>query len=223
MGFNILNLFKKESKGTTAEDLFKESKEEDLKEKDCSDCKLKDICKVNKEQESYLCGFTIELERYSRSKPSILLMDDNEGILSIIIDDLRELHKEGKIDLSSYNIVKFSSQYAAFNLIATMKAYDGLNIKYGIFDITLGGGVYDETKGNIVLDGIDAFIEAKTLNPRMKYVFFTGNKLNPYINKNKTIIEKFKDFTGDNINNYIVYKTTYSPQDRKKFLGDFLT
>ena len=156
---------KKENEGLTAGDIFKDEKVNYDNTPTCSDCSVSHICQLDKNEKGFLCGFTQKIENYDENKPSILLFDDNLGVISFLMDDLEELEEEGFIKLSDYNILQFSSQYAAFQLQATLKAYNGLNIKYGIFDITLGGGVYDEKKGNIILDGVDAFISVEQYNP----------------------------------------------------------
>jgi hypothetical protein len=214
----------KEEKILTSEDLFKETKEEDIKQPNCKSCEVKDICKLaHTGSESYLCGFVKRLPNYHPDKPSILIFDDNPGVVSFLEDDINDLHDEGIINKDNYNIIIFTSQYAAFNLLATIKSYDGMNIKYGIFDITIGGGVYEEERGNVVLDGVDAFIECRKHNKDMNYIFFTGNKLNPYINKNKEIINKYHDYTDEDIDKHILYKTSLSPEDRKEYIKNFLT
>lgn len=222
----LFDIFKRKSSdtGVTSDDIFKEQKEEDVKLLDCGNCEVLNICKVEvQKEEKYLCQFIKIIDDYDPEKPSILIFDDNMGVVSFLEDDLIEVDEENKINLSEYNILKFSSQYAGFQLQAALKTYNGLNIQYGIFDLTLGGGVYDEKKGNIVLDGVDAFISVQKMNPNLKYIFFTGNKLNPYIKKNKEIIEKFKAFNGSDISDHVLYKTSLSPEDRKNYIADFLT
>jgi len=222
----MFDFFKKkeiQNKGVTAEDLFREDKEKDVAKHDCTKCSHNNTCTMKMSEKDYLCGFVQDLEDYDKTKKSILLFDDNMGVISFLEDDLYELQESNVINLDDYNIIKFSSQYAAFHLQATLKAYDGLNIEYGFFDITLGGGVYDEKKGNIILDGVDAFISAKEYNKDLKFVFFTGNKLNPYINKNKIIINKFKESDDSDIKDHILYKTSLSPDDRRKYIAEFLT
>lgn len=219
--FDFFRKDKKENK--TAESIFKDSKEADIVKKTCNECNVRDICKLhNKNSPNYLCGFTQRLNDFDFNKPSILLFDDNMGVISVLEDDLQELEKEGFIKLEDYNILKFSTQHAAFQLQATIKAYQGLNIELAIFDITLGGGVYEEDLGNVVLDGVDTFKAVSDYNQNLKYIFFTGNKLNPYINKNKEIIEKYKKYTGEDIQDHILYKASLSPEDRKEYIKNFI-
>jgi len=215
------SFFKTETKkDLTAEDLFKEDKQQDITESLCDWCVEKNECKLK--NMSYLCKFMEPLPDYDANKPSILILDDNMGVVSFIKDDLVELYEDGVFDINKYNILTFSSQNASFILSAALKRYDGLNIVFGIFDLTIGGGVYDEKHGNIILDGVDSMIECKELNPDMEYLFFTGNKMNEYITKNKLILKKYKDFTGKDMREKILFKTTLTPTDRKEYLGNLL-
>lgn len=201
--------------------LFKEEKEIDLARNACGNCENKDICKLT-DSENYLCGSVVRQENYDSNKPSILLFDDNAGVVSFLEDDIIDLFHKKIIDKNKYNILTFSTQYAAFNLRATLKSYNGLNIKYAIFDLTIGGGIYDEIKGNIVLDGVDAYSDVLSYNPDLRFIFFTGNKLNPYINKNKEIMKKFSDISNKDIKDFIIYKTSLSPEQRREKIKELI-
>lgn len=194
--------------------------EKETPKKTCSICNIRDFCKM--EKSNYLCSYIQIQNGYDKNKPSILILDDNSNIISVLEDDIDDLHSAGKLNTNDYNIITFSTQDAVFNLQATLKTYDGLNIKFAILDITIGGGVYTEEKGNIILDGIDALISILVYNPDVKFIFFTGNKLNPYITKNKNKIEKFNKATGLDIFEHIIYKTTLTIEGRRDFLLKFL-
>ena len=218
------NIINNKPRFVTSEDLFKMDKDNDTKTQiDCCECpffkKYKKACNM-KNQNSTLCKF-IHIIDYDEKKPTIVILDDNEGVVSFLLDDVKEILLSMGINniYEKFNVLTFSSQYCAFNLISTINAYDIKNIDYGIFDITLGGGVFEENKGNIVLDGIDAFQACYEINSDMKYLFFTGNKLNPYIKKNKEIIEKFTKITnGKDLHDYILYKTSKTLEDRRQYL-----
>jgi len=226
--FNFIKKwFKKEEdyteENTTSSELFKEEKDNSGKIKSCKNCEVSDVCRLsNTGSESYLCGYVKRQKDYDPNKPSVLLFDDNYGVISFLKDDLEELDEENKINLKNYNIIEFTSKYAGFQALATLKSYSGLNIKYAIFDLTLGGGVYDEVKGNVILDGVDIFENVRYYNPDMRYIFFTGNKLNPYINKNKEIMDKFEKISGEDINKHILFKTNLTPEKRKDYLYKFI-
>lgn len=214
--FNIFKYFRKKDKGITSEDLFKLSKDKDNMLMDCNECIRKNECLIQESNKNYLCSYVIDLKDFDKTKDSILIIDDNPGVLSFLEDDLKHL------GIDRFNIIKFHSKYAGFNLLGTLKSYGNLNIKYGIFDLSLGGGVYNEKDGNIVIDGVDVFKECYNINKDMEYFFFTGNTLNTYIKKNQEMIDKFNEITSKDISKYILYKTKLNPDDRREYIKRFL-
>ena len=219
-----VTLPKSKQKFVTSEDLFKDDKDNDVKiQKECKECsffkKYQKSCNMSPHP-SMLCRFLPSID-YDKSKKTIIILDDNEGVVSFLLDDIKEILKNHGIEdiHQEFNLLTFSSQYCAFNLMSAIQAYNIQNIDYGIFDITLGGGVFEDNKGNIVLDGVDAFQICYEISNDMKYVFFTGNKLNPYIKKNKEVIEKFSTITGGkDLHDYVLYKTSKTLEDRRQYL-----
>lgn len=218
--------YPKTTKHVTSEDLFKQDKDNDaLKPSLCESCELKNSCVLL--NSSYMCKYATRLPYYDKNKKSIIIVDDNEGVISFILDDLNYLQDKFGFDLSQYNILTFGTQYGVFKLKATLDVYGIDNVEFGIFDITLGGGVFDSTSGNVVLDGVDAFemcykLHQKGNNDKFKFLFFTGNKLNPYIKKNEETINKFNTITnGLNINDYVLYKTSKTMDSRRNYLKRF--
>jgi len=215
--FDIFKYFKKEpTKGNISEVFFKKTKDKESLLKNCHDCKRKNDCQIKEYEKDYLCSFVKDINNYDPKKPSIILLDDNPGVLSFLEDDLRSLN------IKDYNIIKFDSKYAGFNLVGTLKSYKGLNIQYCIFDLTFGGGVYNEIDGNVILDGVDVLKECLYYNKDIKYFFFTGNTLNTYIKKNKEMVDKFKNITSKDITDFILYKTKLNPKDRRNYIKNFL-
>jgi CheY-like chemotaxis protein len=78
------------------------------------------------------CHWIQKLENFDKSKESILIIDDNEGVVSFIKDDLEVVFQERGMSLDSYNILEFSSGMAAYHFIATSQFYGGLNITKAI-------------------------------------------------------------------------------------------
>lgn len=206
--------------GVTSRSLFKESKDKDSTLINCIQCIHKQNCDF-KDVDSYLCNY-IKTYDIDLNKKCIILLDDNEGVVSFLKDDLKELSNSGVFNIDEFNIVEFTTEHAGFYLLAFLKTHPNVDIAFGIFDISLGGGVFDKYKGNIVLDGVDCFIETYNNNNAIKFLFFTGNKLNEYIKKNKEIVNKFKKFHKDDIRKYILFKTTLSPESRIEYIGNIL-
>ena len=160
---------------------------------------------------------------FDPKKETIVLIDDNPGVISFLVDDLKALKKARKFDYTKYNILSFDTKLAAFKLRALLMTQPELNIKYGIFDITLGGTLYTETGENICLDGVDSFIDVSEQYPDVNYIFYTGNKLNTYIKKNQEVVDKFTRIMQDDINNHILFKTKYTISERREYLLKFFS
>ena len=211
----IKNLFKKEKKIdlNTAENLFKDDKI--AKKGSCAGCKLAPMC-LNRGDYDYRCDFTVDMSNFDKAKDSILLVEDNEGVINFLEEDIDYLIEQKKIK-DKYNILSFTGTLAAFNFEVSQRKLNGLNIKYAILDITLGGSIMTES-GNLKYTGVDVLEMIFKYNPEVSFLFYTGNNLNPYINANARLIKQFKDMTGEDIEDYILFKTSLDIDTRRESL-----
>lgn len=154
-------------------------------------------------------------ERYNSNKKTVLIIDDSPGLVSFLLDDLKDI-----INTEDYNILFFDGKYAVFKLIATSIQYK-IFYDYAIIDLTYGG-VVKATTGNIKLNGVDAFDFLYHSNKDLKFLFFTGNLLNTYIKTNEEMVEKFYKIFGDDIKNYLLQKNSSSLKDRQKQISERL-
>lgn len=218
--------------GITSKDLFKDKHTKVIAERtkeliaDCNcticDKGVEKECKINTTSNRYLKEVLEKIE-IDQSKETILLLDDNVGVLSFLDDDLNTLNKEGQINLSDYNVLQLDGKLAAFKLRAILLSGQQLNIKYAILDITLGGTLFNDEGLNITLDGVDAYIDISKYYKDVNYLFYTGNKLNPYIKKNEMILKKFNDYTGENLEDHVLFKTSLNRKERLGYLSSFFT
>lgn len=209
----LFDLFKKRNKEETSQHkLLQEFYDSVDVTKKTVLCSNKNQYKKDYENDSskYIKKFNLDF-----SKDSILIIDDNAGVVSFLVDDLIELNKEEKINLQNYNIIKIDSQFAAFILEASLLKYKDLNIKYAIIDITLGGSI-KTTNGVVKYNGVDVFKMLYDIHPDLKFIFYTGNNLNTYISANNELIKKFKNIYGDSIDNYIIHKSELNMDERQK-------
>jgi hypothetical protein len=177
----------------------------------CTDCGLRDKC-------SWIQKDII----FDKNKDSILIIDDNSGLVSFLRDDIETICIENGVDINSLNILEFSSKYAAYTFIATHRYFGSLNIKYAIIDITFGGSVQTHT-GNVRLTGVDVFEEIyKTEGESLKFIFYTGNQLNPYIKSNQKLMEQFNEIYHDSILHHVIYKTSLSMDKRRDAINNIL-
>jgi len=179
-------------------------------------------CRLCELENDYLHEILDECElKIDPNKESILLLDDNSGVISFLMDDFNSIKKNGGFDHTKYNVLKLDTKLAAFKLRALLYSNKKLRIKYAILDITLGGTLYSNEGRNITLDGVDSLLDILEVHPDVKYFFYTGNKLNPYIKKNEEIISKFSKKLDGNINDKILFKTSLTREGRQEYISKF--
>ena len=182
---------------------------------DCSSCHQKILC--NSTGLNPDCEWVMNLDCKDFTKPGILIIDDNPGIVSFLEDDLDVLDENEKIKISDYNVFSFTTKTAAYKFIATVRRYGNLNIKYAIIDITLGGTI--NTVDKIVkLTGIDILEMLLEMNPETRYIFYTGNQMNKYIKTIANIMQQYKEITNKDISDSVLFKTELSMEDRQEYI-----
>lgn len=165
--------------------------------------------------------------------PTLLMMDDFSGIISVLMDDLKAIKLSTEVGgdeslslLDNLNIVYADGAMAAFSVKQFLDDYKQVNpvpsvgdepltnrdckiknIDIALLDITIGGCNYID--GIMVeYDGIDIAKFIKEIFPDCQIWFITGhkpNKRNPTIYK---YMEKFRSFFGKDIDNYIIPKNS---------------
>jgi len=129
---------------------------------------------------------------YSKEKPSLLVLDDQVGVVNTVIGELEEI--EG-IDIhEEFNVLASSGKYAAFGIEKFMSEPACQNIQLAFVDITLGGII-----DGIEYDGIDVAKELKKNNPHCEVYFLTGHTMNSKVSVIFDYVNKFKDYFGSDI------------------------
>ena len=214
----LKNIFKKEKEEDklTAESLFPDK---EPTEHSCNGCLIEPYCtKVGGPLS--LCNYAIDITGYDKDKDTILIIDDNKGVISFLMDDIEYFDENNIIDLKSVNVITISGAHAAFTLELLYTKLERLSVKWAIIDITLGGSTMTE-KGNLKYTGVDVFemINKNKNTPKdFKFLFYTGNNLNPYIKSNEKLINQFKNITGDSIKDYVLFKTSMDIDSRRKYI-----
>jgi len=119
-------------------------------------------------------------------KPYILIMDDFEGMVQLVKDELQRVQCCNIRE--DYNIILSMGQYAAFKVERFLKE-PNRTIDIAILDITLGGVI-----DGVEYDGVDIAIMLKTHNPNCVIKFLTGHALNKHNPEIFKFIEKFENF-----------------------------
>lgn len=204
----------------TVESYFPIDEKKLLGEKNtCNKCGNSSFCKVNGTDEK--CMWIQPQKEFDKNKPTILIIDDHPGMISFLEDDMECMAKYDIIDLDSYNFITFTGQNAVYHFLATDNYYNGLNVEVAIIDLTFGGSVITET-GSVRYTGIEVFERIYSYNKDVKYLFYTGNSLNSYIKSNNEMIVKFNNITGDDILKHILFKSSKSLIDRRKYFAKVL-
>lgn len=175
------------------------------------------------------------LNEIKSDRPTILLMDDFPGIISILIDDFNSINPEIKNyfnilyadgNMAAFSVKKFLHDYKEYRIetldIGTHNNYIAKfsNIKeidLALLDITIGGYHYNtDTHEIIEYDGIDIAKFLKEEFKNINFYFITGhiiNKRNPKIFK---FVEKFFSYFNKNIDDFVIPKNSTRIEFYKK-------
>jgi len=194
--------------------IFKTKKDDELTEKFIFDS--------DEEKE---ISYEFELpEDFDIDKDTLLIIDDDRGMTSFLKDDIICMDEDGIVNLNEINLLIISGDVAAYNLEYLYNKYPEIKIKWAIIDITFGGTKISP-KGNIIYNGVNIYElikKAKNTSDDFRFVFYTGNNLNPYIRTNKKMIDKFNDLSGENIEEYLLFKTSMDTTTRRIFFKEKL-
>jgi len=162
---------------------------------------------------------------FNKDKESILILDDNPGIISFMLDDIDFIDTDTSNDFKkdNFNIITFDTNYAAYYFEATQHYYGGLNIKYAILDLTLGGTMQTDN-GPVKYTGVDVYQQILIYDPDVEVIFYTGNSLNEYVRTSANIIKQYGELTnGQDIMDKVLFKTTLDLDERRNYLATWLT
>ncbi len=147
-------------------------------------------------------------------KLNIYILDDVERIAKIISAEIKvNLTKLNKID--NINIIPMFGKNVGFDFLNIIHNLEAPKIDILITDITFGGNNLFNGK-KIILDGVDCVILATMKNPKLKYIFFTGNILSESNIRNFIFAKKFLDYFKDSILKHTILKevdVTFSNND----------
>jgi len=146
------------------------------------------------------------VESFDFSKPSIVIIDDSELILTLVEEYLANC----SITSEDYNILRFYGLHAPFILKDTLNILKskGLEkIEYAIIDIVLPGKIKEENK-YVKMDGIDVAILLNRDFGTDNFFFFSGNVLNLYVEYIHEKAEKFYNYFKLNLSEFIIPKNS---------------
>lgn len=145
------------------------------------------------------------IDIFDSSKPSILIIDDSKGIISIVEDYIAECG----INKDSYNILSFYGNFAPFVMVQTLQQlkdkYGFVKVDYAIIDIVLPGKMKVDGK-YVKWDGIDVAIYLHGAYNLRNFVFYTGNIINAYVEFIKDKVEKFSSYFNKDMTSHVIFK-----------------
>ena len=161
-------------------------------------------------------------DNYDLSKKTLLIMDDREAITASVMDDLYSLEARNiNFNLSDYNIVNVYSKMAGFHVIDILENAPLIEIHFAILDIILGGKKIVDGKRKMI-DGVDVAIEIWKKFDSTEILFFSGCIIDSDTKDIFNFKNKFKEFTGDSIEDYILSKDSSFDFELKKLSEFFL-
>jgi len=215
----IKSFFKKE-KEEIKENRYKNNEDNDFQtdiqdEKNnldkCNNCLFRLHCKIKSNVK--LCEKYRLPENYDPNKKTILLIDDNFGIISFLEDDIKHIFKKYNLNEEEYNIITFSSQDAAIKTIFLTLNEKDFKVDYAIIDLTYGA-IIKTDNGNVKFNGVDVLCYLYKKNPNIKFIFYTGNALNKSIKTINDMIDKFKKCYGKDLDEFVINKNQFSYDER---------
>jgi CheY-like chemotaxis protein len=154
------------------------------------------------------------IDSFDSSKPSILIVDDQKGIISIIEDYMDECG----INEKEYNILSFYGSHAAFVMQETLEKLieKGLTkLDIAVVDIVLPGKKKVDGKYT-KCDGIDVVIWLNKHLNLTNFVFYTGNVVSAYVGFINEKTDKFQAYFNKDMKDHIIYKGTGSDETNIK-------
>jgi hypothetical protein len=93
----------------------------------CQNCVFEKYC-INKNNHNIACAYVFDIDNFDNTKDTILLVDDNPGVIAFLKDDLKLIAKT--VDISNLNILTISGKMAAFEFEAILNKHKDLRIKH---------------------------------------------------------------------------------------------
>ena len=168
---------------------------------------IKSAIKITKTPEEYFGN------GYNENRKNLLIIDDNFGIVSLLKDSLKNDNNIKKL-----NFLTIKGQNAPVDFICLSSNNESFKIDYLIVDLIFGCVVKTDNK-IVKLSGIDILCEGLKKNKNLKFLIFTGNRLDETITENREMIKKFKKITGNkNIFDYVIFKGKNTFDERNKII-----
>jgi len=160
-------------------------------------------------------------EGFDPKRPTLIILDDNQGATMLFEDDIRYVQRERKDIASGVQFLSITTSQAAFILKAEIDSKHIQNVIGAVLDITLGG--YAIVDGHtITLDGIDMYEMLHKRFSKAALRFFTSHTMNKKNAEIFKFMQKFFALTNKDIQEYTYMKNPFT-DSRRDVLIDILT
>jgi hypothetical protein len=158
---------------------------------------------------------------FDPDKPTLIILDDNQGATMLFDDDIRLLQETRKDVAEGIQFLSITTSQAAFILKAEIDNNNIRNIIGAVLDITLGGyAIMDGV--TTTLDGIDSYEIIHDRFPKAILRFFTSHTMNKKNAEIYKFMQKFNILTGEDIEDYTYMKNPFTTS-RIDVMLDILT
>jgi len=158
-------------------------------------------------------------ENYDPLKPTIILLDDNEGITKLFEKTITKIKSSRNAEDCQF--LMFTTNMGAFVLQREIEEGRIGNVLGAVLDITIGGFIIDENGVGVTLDGIDAYAFIKEKFPKAEIRFFTAHSMNRNNIEIFQFIKKYEDMTGEDIEDITFLKNPFT-NSREEVINDIL-
>jgi len=141
---------------------------------------------------------------YKIGNKNILIMDDNESIISTVMDQLYTLDDTSIFNIDDYNIITVYSIMAAFNVIEILEYAPNIEIHFALLDLVIGGKKRINDK-LVQYDGLDTAIKIWEKFPNAKILFLSGCIIEPKDDPSN-FKERFFKFYGEDMDRFVIQK-----------------
>lgn len=137
-------------------------------------------------------GCVVETDiEYDPNKPTMLILDDQESVITLF----RKLLRKMKL-LDKFNIIMLSGEDVAIKILKLLNLRQDVDIDIIITDITYGGSVKIGDK-IVDYDGVELVGILKELFPKLLYRFLTGHNVTEV--STPWIYEKYSKYADDDV------------------------
>ena len=172
--------------------------------------KRTDLLKKYCDCSEYVCADAVYVEDYDTTKPTILILDDQESVITLFNKLIRRMKLKDK-----FNIITLTGDDVVIKVFKLLNTQQEISIDILITDITFGGSV--KVGEQIVnYDGVELTGILKEIFPNLLYRFLTGHNVAEI--STPWIYNEYKAYSDDEILDHVSIKDKPITNNRELIL-----